>query len=309
MLTLFSVPKPFRGHTGIIQRNAIESWTRLSPRCEIILFADDPGTREVAAEFGARHLPDVARNEYGTPLLNSVFEEVEKAASHDLLCYVNADIILTADFLRAVEGVARQKVRFLMAGQRWDVDIREPLDFGPSWEEHLLAHVARNGRLHPETAMDYFVFPRRCMVKLLPFAVGRPGWDNWFIYRTRKLGIPVVDVTRVVTVAHQNHEYAHVPNRRDETYEGPEADRNRELIGGSEHMFSLSDATHVITPKGLQRALGYRYLRRRLRSMVILAPGARPLVQFVRFIRGRLRSRRNWRPGNEGKTTTPHHQD
>ena len=27
MLTIFTTPKPFRGHIGIIQRNALKSWT------------------------------------------------------------------------------------------------------------------------------------------------------------------------------------------------------------------------------------------------------------------------------------------
>ncbi len=29
MLTLFTIPKPFAGHIGLIQRNAIASWTLL----------------------------------------------------------------------------------------------------------------------------------------------------------------------------------------------------------------------------------------------------------------------------------------
>ena len=38
MLTLFAVPKPFRDHTAMIQRNAITSWTLLRPHPQIILF-------------------------------------------------------------------------------------------------------------------------------------------------------------------------------------------------------------------------------------------------------------------------------
>ncbi len=45
-LTILAMPKPFRGHIGIIQRNAITSWTKLQPRPEILLF----GTEEGAAE-------------------------------------------------------------------------------------------------------------------------------------------------------------------------------------------------------------------------------------------------------------------
>jgi hypothetical protein len=71
LLTLFSIPKPFDGHIGVIQRNALESWTRLRPACEIVLFGDEPGVAEVARELSLKHVPDVTRNEFGTPLVNS----------------------------------------------------------------------------------------------------------------------------------------------------------------------------------------------------------------------------------------------
>jgi hypothetical protein len=37
LLSLFSVPKAFADHAGVIQRNAIQSWARLGPNVEIIL--------------------------------------------------------------------------------------------------------------------------------------------------------------------------------------------------------------------------------------------------------------------------------
>ncbi len=50
MLTIFSIPKPFEGHIGIIQRNAIQSWIALSG-CEVILCADEYGTAEITYEL------------------------------------------------------------------------------------------------------------------------------------------------------------------------------------------------------------------------------------------------------------------
>ena len=133
MLTLFTIPRLFRGEFEIIQRNAIKSWTLL-PNCpEIILFGDDEGTAQVALEFGVLHIPDIARNEYGTPLVNDVFEKAQRLATHDTICYVNADIILLSDFMIALEQVVDRYRRFLMVGQRWDVDIKEHLYFGPIW--------------------------------------------------------------------------------------------------------------------------------------------------------------------------------
>lgn len=294
MLTIFSIPKPFQGHIGVIQRNAIQSWTRLHPDCEIILCGDDDGVREAAGKFRTRHIPDVARNEFGTPLLNSAFEKVEREASHLLLCYVNADIILRKDFLAAVQSIPFGK--FLMVGQRWDVDLKEAIDFADDgWDGPLEQLRTRQGILHPPTGIDYFVFPRGVLGSLPPFAVGRPGWDNWFIYRARSLGIPVVDATRVTTVIHQNHDYTHVKEAIDNTAEGPEAEENRKLVGGWQHVFYTRDATHLlIASKGDDGTVSVR-LRRNLQTLPLPALKACKKVNYlfgagIRFLKRQMRS-------------------
>jgi hypothetical protein len=116
MLTIFSCPKPFTNpHINIIQRNAIKSWTLLKPKPEIILLGNDKGVSEICKEFNLIHIPEIERNEYGTPLLNSIFSEAEKVASYQLMCYINADIILMSDFMKAIEAVINQiKPPFLL---------------------------------------------------------------------------------------------------------------------------------------------------------------------------------------------------
>ena len=103
LLSLFSVPKAFADHAGVIQGNAIQSWSRLGPNVEIILCGDEAGVGEAAAELGVRHVPDVRRSQHGTPLLDSVFRAASDAARSPLLGYVNTDIILFPDFLDAVK--------------------------------------------------------------------------------------------------------------------------------------------------------------------------------------------------------------
>lgn len=273
MLTIFTIPKPFQGHIDVIQRNAIRSWTLLRPRCEIILFGDEEGTAETAAEFGVRHVPDVACNEYGTPLLNGPFEETQHLAIHDALCYVNADIILLGDFLSAVQHIDFK--RFLMVGQRWNVDIQKLWDFEqPDWDERLRRYIAQQGKLFSPAGIDYFVFPRGAVGRLPPFAIGRPGWDNWMIYRARASGIPVIDATPVATVIHQNHNYSHVPERRGDSTYGPEADRNIDLMG-IRLIFSTADATYLLTPEGSKRALDPLHIRRNLVTLPVLYPRLR----------------------------------
>ncbi len=60
MITIFTIPKPFKGHISVIQKNAIKSWTLLEPSCEIILFGDEEGAEEIAQELSLRHIKNIA---------------------------------------------------------------------------------------------------------------------------------------------------------------------------------------------------------------------------------------------------------
>jgi hypothetical protein len=247
MLTLFASPKPFKGHIAVIQRNAIQSWTRLRPRPEIILFGDEDGIAQVAAEFGARHVPVVARNEFGTPLLNDLFGQARDLASSDLLCYVNADIILMDDFIAAVQRVRQWHPRFLMIGRRTDLDIREPLDFSrPDCAEQLRAMALASGIQRPPEWIDYFAFSRDLAAEMLPLAIGRLRWDNWLIWHARLLGAPVVDASREVLAVHQNHDYSHHPQGQAGIWQGEEAMKNEAMVGGWWRHYTTADATHVL---------------------------------------------------------------
>ena len=70
MITIFTIPKPFHEHNGVIQRNAIKSWIQLKPKCEIILFGDDDGVAEAAEKFNVTHIPFIEKNESYTVLIN-----------------------------------------------------------------------------------------------------------------------------------------------------------------------------------------------------------------------------------------------
>jgi len=290
MLTIFATPKPFKGRIDVIQRNAIATWCRLAPACEVLLCGVDDGTASVAKEFNVNHLPGVAMSPYGTPLLHSVFAEAQRHARFPVMCYVNADIMLLQDFTDAIRRV--RLADFLLVGQRWNIDLDRPWDFSRGdWQVRLRQHLREHGTEQPPVGSDYFVFPRHSPVgRIEPFVVGRPGWDNWMIYHARKLGVAVVDLSRVVRPIHQNHDYRHVPKGRDLTYEGPEAERNYQLIDDMERIFLLSDATHVLTERGLERALDWNHLRRRWRTTAVLHPGLRRYVDLVDRIGARCRS-------------------
>lgn len=258
MLTLFTIPKPFVGHIDVIQRNALASWAALGPDMEVVVYGDEPGTAAAAADLGLRHQPRVQRNAYGTPLLDAVFADALATARHPLVGYCNADVILLPGFVEAAAGLPLQ--RFLMVGQRWNARITRRLDFGdPATVPSLRRMIPWQVRLYLSSSSDYFVFPRAGgLGRLPPFAVGRPWWDNWMMYAARCQGVPLVDATRGVTALHQWHDYGHVPQGSGQDFAGPEADEHARLVAGWDHVYGLSDATHLLVRRRLVPARGWR---------------------------------------------------
>jgi hypothetical protein len=270
VLTLFTIPKPFAGAAAVAQLNALRSWRALGPEVDIVVFGDEDGVAAAAREVGARHVPEIAQTAWGTPLVSDAFATVAGLARTERLCYANADMLFLPDLLEAVRRVTRPA---LVVGLRTGVDVDGELDFGPGWEERL-RRLAGSGTVGVERQIDYMVYPRDTPWEMPPFAVGRPGWDNWLLERARGLGLPLVDASRAVLAVHQNHGYEHVPERRGGRWHGPEADRNMRNLGAG-RAFGINDATHVLTPRGLAPALGVRHLKRRARRNTVLAPCVR----------------------------------
>lgn len=279
MLTIFAIPKAFLGRTAVIQRNALHSWKSLDAECQIILFGDEPGTADAAAEFDVEWASDIDKNNFGTPLVSSAFRKAEERARHDVVCYANADLIFLPDLLTATKRVAESTRRFLMVGQAWDLEIEGELPAGDVWQADVRARAADEGRKRGHGWIDFFVFRRRTIGPLPDFAVGRPIWDNWMIWHARSRRIPVVDITPSTLVIHQKHDYAHVKESRDERWEGPEADANRALLRVGQG-FTLYDVTHRLEAHGLARVPSAG-LKHRFRTELLLHPWTVPLYQAL----------------------------
>lgn len=250
-VTLFAMPKAFAGHMATIQKNAIRSWAKLDPTPEIILFGDEPGIREMAREVGAKHIGDIERNEFGTPLVDKLFEAAQNHASNEVLAYVNADIILFQDFTQAVQQVQTHLGSFLLIGQRWDLPVLDEIDFHePDWCDSLLRRLREDAMLHAESGLDYFVFRKGLWPQIPPFAIGRTAWDNWLVMDPPRRRMPVVDGTEYITAVHQDHDYGHVSGGRGEIWGGQEAARNRKLAGPVDQTGLTTGATWLLRSNG-----------------------------------------------------------
>lgn len=251
MFTIVSVPKPFKGHIGLIQKNAIKSWMQLKSKPEIILIGDEEGVAEISTELHLVHVPNVERNEYGTPLYNSIFDKATNAASFDLLCHVAADAILFNDFVDAIEVICERFTQFLVLVKKSDCEINESINFLDNWEKQIKSYYYKHGKIYDGSGSDIFVFPKTIFTEIPPFSIGRAVFDNWLIYHAITTNIPTVVINTFVSL-HQNHDYSHHIDGKKGVYRGEEFNRNLDLAGGYSCLFTIRDCKYELTEEGLR---------------------------------------------------------
>jgi hypothetical protein len=259
MITFFTTGKPFEGHSGIIQRNALKSWKLLHPEVEVILFGDEPGAAEIARELGLRHEPCVERHKSGMKYLNYLFAKAQEIASHPYLCYSNCDIVLMSDFRQGFESVLKWRKSFLLIAQRWDTDVTSNIDFdNPDWERLVRGLAVSGGMKQTYDFVDFFAFRKGLYDHVPPFVLGRSSWDSWLVWKALSVPVPVVDGTPFFVAVHQNHEYGYHPQGKKGTNEDDLAMRNRALAGDGSELNTLLDVTHKLTREGRIRKVRFR---------------------------------------------------
>jgi len=244
MLSLFTTCKPFEGITGIHQRNAIRSWAKLGLTPHII--GDEPGTHEIAQETNAIHLTEVDRNEDKLPRVNSLFVTAAQHTKTPYLAYLNSDIMLTPDFNKAIEQLARlpNKSKYLLIARRRNVPLSKAWDFSSTnYAADLKKLDIENGSWDYPYAIDLFIYSKGLFEDIPPFSIGRPMWDNWMLWKAEKAGAIIIDVSEHVNILHPIHGYE--GGWADVTH-GSSAQQNRQL-GPARTNDIEGTATHYIS--------------------------------------------------------------
>lgn len=297
MLTIFSVPKPFIGNIKTIQTNAIKSWLNLFPQPEIILIGNEKGTAEICKKYNLTHIPEIKYNEFGTPLLNLVFQQGQKNASFARVAYINADIILLDNITEIINFILQKNFSdFLLVGHRWNLKLTKEIKYTSQNNQILKNLLIKKGVLAPSDAIDYFIFPKGLYKKILPFALGRFRWDNWLIYYAVKKNIPVIDITAKMIAIHQDHNDIYFKNSNLK-YKNIEVKYNERLISKKGNkwrfkIYTIMDASYVLTFSGIKKAslirkldaLVDRYLAYLVISVKPFSPFSLPLIYFCRLI-------------------------
>ncbi len=237
--TILFCPKAFINEYKQMQRNAIISWKNLEPCPEIIMLGEEEGCKEVAAEFGLKHIPEIEVNQYGTPLIPSLFTEGQNLSSNAIIVYINSDIILFPAFVENIRQILNHNPGdFLMIGERHDMDVYEVLNPESTYKditaqlEELERRSQTDSRGHGKRGIDFFVFRRGMFTDIPPFALGRLVWDNWLCWDALQQQIPVIEAADEISALHQNHTYNYNGNNRQTIRNGEEAKQNLDLAFG-----------------------------------------------------------------------------
>ena len=247
---------------------------------------NDRGVREFCDEHNFKHIPEIETNKYGTPLISSIFETAEHNAKYDTLAYVNSDIILFNSFKECVKTITYKK--YLLIGQRWDVDVEELIDFtNHNYKIELKKKIKDHGRLHAKTGIDYFVFPKNFFKNIPKFAIGRTSWDNWLVFNARLNKHPVINGTQSIDIIHQNHDYGNfiVNNKLDtkKYKKGIESEINSKLAGGDRYSFNLNDCTHNFINNKIIKENSVKYYLFQIYRFPRLSKRVIPLNYFIDF--------------------------
>jgi len=246
MITFLASPKPFTGHVGKIQRNAIRSWLAVHPEVEVLIYGDGEGVPEACGGMGVHHVSDISCSPSGIPFFNGIVEHARIHARHDVQCYLNCDILITEEIIKAIKLITFS--RYLVVGQRIDLD--EGVEIGASsehWKEDVLRFVDKGkARLHEPTGMDYFIFPRGMWRGLPPLVIGRGGYDGALVTFCMRNKIPLINATLAIPVLHQFHDYRHMHGGEKSVFEGIDAQNNLLLHNIKHSIPNSADAQWLI---------------------------------------------------------------
>ncbi len=301
-LTIITSIKPFVDpHIIKLQRNAFQSWKELGPDVDIVVVGEEIGLAEVCQEMGLRRAPAIRRSKIGTPLVSSIFELGRQASTSPVLAYINADIIVLPDFLEGARKAAEKYDKFLIAGQRWDLEVTELIDYSSGWQERMQAQLQSKGHRHRRTGSDYFIFPRTCYTDTPDMTVGRAYWDNWMIYWARRNHWPAIDGSDGIQIIHQNHDYSHLPQGQSH-HKHPETFENMRLGGGARTAFLLNDANMRLTPDGIQPVpLSWERFWREVEIFPLLSLHSYPVAQVLYSLLHPLKAYRELRARQRGQ--------
>lgn len=158
-------------------KRAFSSWKKHN--YDVIVFGENQH-KELCNEYAFNLVLDYERNEFGLPLVKSLFHEIKKVTGYDVYCYINSDITFTKSPQFFIDNI--EETNFLLVGQRLDV-------FPDGRRE-----------IHNPGGIDYFFYtPDFWNVEedAPDFSIARGRFDHWLMgYAYTKGNGIVVDLSK-----------------------------------------------------------------------------------------------------------------
>lgn len=258
VVTLCTIPSDRDGDVHCRQSNALASWRRL-PGVSILMCCSPREEASLQRRFPGVRTATLPTTPSGVPLVSGVIADAGRLASTDLVAFVNSDIILEPGFVAALAQLAEIRRPLLATARRWELAETPNLVAAESpaaWSGMLRQAVeaCTPGR---RSALDLFVWRRDTQVHCPPLAVGRRGWDNWFLWRASVEGWLTIDMSPLCRVIHQTHSFENARHAGGISATG-ERDWNMRSIGGWGPYFSLDDCRWILSEHGLRQRRGIR---------------------------------------------------
>ncbi len=206
-----------------------------------------------------------------------MFLRGQELATHPVVCWSNADVHVHRRPDRAPPASWRAHPRpAYLVGRRTDIEQPDAarLRAGLAGATGRAGRRPRASASRP-TGSTTSCSPAGLFTELPPFAIGRPGYDPWLIWRAADLGADVIDATDAVWAVHQRHDYSHVGSRAV-AFTGAEAQQNAAIVDDWRHYHSISYAS-LQARRRRARSCPARDLRYRLARPRSL-PGPRPAL-------------------------------
>jgi len=191
---------------GIIQYNAIKSWTLLKPRPQILVMGTDPGSEDLCKELDVTYVPDVEVNVENVPIIPSMIKIAEKMSTNDVLALCSSDIILFQDVIATCKAMAnrpKELNEFCGMAIKFNKKINQKINFSGDWRKEIKKNTWSAGAW----AGDYFLHNKGYWKEdMPPFVIGRARCDNWMVwYGVVQRGC-LVNMTEALTIIHHSHE-------------------------------------------------------------------------------------------------------
>ena len=126
------------------------------------------------------------------------------------------------------------KQDLLVVGARTNIAVDEAIDFDEPYalQDAMMRFDKENrkGAFNP-WAIDYFVFRTGTFLDFPPFTPGRPGYDNFFIWKAITDGMVTIDASKALPALHQNHDYSYLPSgKQKDVFKTPGGIKNYENL-------------------------------------------------------------------------------